>query len=151
MDRISPRKANISWRVTGIQLLNLACSETTLGGLFFSAMHCSAYLLVSRTSTSITLWFSVSRNLNKYSKIDELCAKLIGPVSSWNLGSCKANVPGSTTENHGPLLAGTASLICERQRALYSIKCVLRIFWQTWMHILMNKKIFRRFVNTGSV
>jgi hypothetical protein len=23
-------------------------------------------------------------------------------------------------------------LICERQRALYGIKCVLRIFWQTW-------------------
>ena len=31
-------------------------------------------------------------------------------------------------------------LICERQRALYGIKCVLRIFWQTWLHILMNKK-----------
>jgi hypothetical protein len=26
-------------------------------------------------------------------------------------------------------------LICERQRALYGIKCVLRIFWQTWLHI----------------
>ena len=25
-------------------------------------------------------------------------------------------------------------LICECQRALYGIKCVLRIFWQTWMH-----------------
>ena len=31
-------------------------------------------------------------------------------------------------------------LICERQRALYGIKCVLRIFLQTWLHILMNKK-----------
>ena len=31
-------------------------------------------------------------------------------------------------------------LICERQRALYGIKCVLRIFWQTWLHILTNKK-----------
>jgi hypothetical protein len=28
-------------------------------------------------------------------------------------------------------------LICERKRALYSIKCVLRIFWQTWLHILI--------------
>jgi hypothetical protein len=25
-------------------------------------------------------------------------------------------------------------------RALYSIKCVLRIFWQTWLHILTNQK-----------
>jgi hypothetical protein len=33
-------------------------------------------------------------------------------------------------------------IICERQRALYGIKCVLRIFWQTWLHILivMDKK-----------
>ena len=31
-------------------------------------------------------------------------------------------------------------IICERERALYGIKCVLGIFWQTWMHILMNKK-----------
>jgi hypothetical protein len=31
-------------------------------------------------------------------------------------------------------------LICERQRALYGIKCVLRIFWQTWLHILMDVK-----------
>ena len=30
-------------------------------------------------------------------------------------------------------------LICERKRALYSIKCVLRIFWQTWLHILIAK------------
>ena len=31
-------------------------------------------------------------------------------------------------------------LICERQWALYGIKCVLRIFWQTWQHIQTNKK-----------
>ena len=31
-------------------------------------------------------------------------------------------------------------ILCERQRALYGIKCVLRIFWQTWLHILTNKK-----------
>jgi hypothetical protein len=31
-------------------------------------------------------------------------------------------------------------ILCERQRALYGIKCVLRIFWQTWLHILMDKK-----------
>ena len=29
-------------------------------------------------------------------------------------------------------------IICERQRALYGIKCVLRIFWQTWLYILTN-------------
>ena len=33
-------------------------------------------------------------------------------------------------------------ILCERQRALYGMKCVLRIFWQTWMHILTNKKNF---------
>jgi hypothetical protein len=32
--------------------------------------------------------------------------------------------------------------ICERQRPLYGIKCVLRIFWQTWLHILTEKKIW---------
>ena len=31
-------------------------------------------------------------------------------------------------------------LIWECQRALYGIKCVLRIFWQTWLYILTNKK-----------
>jgi hypothetical protein len=31
-------------------------------------------------------------------------------------------------------------ILYERQRALYGIKCVLRIFWQTWMHILTNIK-----------
>ena len=31
-------------------------------------------------------------------------------------------------------------LICERQRAFYDIKCVLRIYWQTWLHMLMDKK-----------
>ena len=31
-------------------------------------------------------------------------------------------------------------LLCERQQALYGIKCVLRIFWQTWLHILTDKK-----------
>ena len=29
-------------------------------------------------------------------------------------------------------------IICECQRALYGMKCVLRIFWQTWLHILKN-------------
>jgi hypothetical protein len=41
--------------------------------------------------------------------VDELGAKMTGPVSTGNLGSGKSNVPGSTTEIHGPLLAGTAS------------------------------------------
>ena len=31
--------------------------------------------------------------------------------------------------------------ICERKRALDGIQCVLRIFWQTWLHKLMNKTI----------
>ena len=33
-------------------------------------------------------------------------------------------------------------LICEREWALYGIKCVLRIFWQTWLDIVTNKKKF---------
>ena len=33
-------------------------------------------------------------------------------------------------------------ILFERQRALYGIKCVLRIFWQTWLYILTNKKKF---------
>ena len=33
-------------------------------------------------------------------------------------------------------------IICEHQRALYGIICVLRIFWQTWLHILTDKKKF---------
>ena len=37
-----------------------------------------------------------------------------------------------------PLLG---KVICERQRALYGIKCVLRIIWQTWLYILTNKNI----------
>jgi hypothetical protein len=28
----------------------------------------------------------------------------------------------------------------ERQRALYGVKYVLSIFWQTWLDILRNKK-----------
>jgi hypothetical protein len=31
-------------------------------------------------------------------------------------------------------------IICERQRALYGIKCVLRIFGKTWLNIVTNKK-----------
>jgi hypothetical protein len=31
-------------------------------------------------------------------------------------------------------------ILCERQRALYGLKCVLTIFWQTWLHILMDKQ-----------
>jgi hypothetical protein len=31
-------------------------------------------------------------------------------------------------------------ILCERKWALYGIKCILRIFWQTWLHIVMNKK-----------
>ena len=31
-------------------------------------------------------------------------------------------------------------LICERERALYGMKCVLRIFWQTWLHIYWRIK-----------
>ena len=45
---------------------------------------------------------------------------------------------------------GHSLFICELQRALYGIKCVLRIFWQTWLHILMH--IFSlHIVNTFSV
>jgi hypothetical protein len=33
-------------------------------------------------------------------------------------------------------------IICERQRALYGIKCVLGFFSQTWLHILTDKKKF---------
>ena len=33
---------------------------------------------------------------------------------------------------------GHSLFICERQRALYGIKCVLRIFWQTLLHILIH-------------
>jgi hypothetical protein len=33
-------------------------------------------------------------------------------------------------------------IICELQRALYGIKCVLRIFKQTWLNILWKKKKF---------
>ena len=36
-------------------------------------------------------------------------------------------------------------LICERQRALYGIKCVLRISWQTWLHIYCTNKLFWAF------
>ena len=32
-------------------------------------------------------------------------------------------------------------LICERQRALYGIKCVLGIFWQTWLTYWRIQKI----------
>jgi hypothetical protein len=32
------------------------------------------------------------------------------------------------------------NIICERQRSLYGITCVLRIFWQTWLHILTEIK-----------
>ena len=39
------------------------------------------------------------------------------------------------------LCSGYKQLICERQRALYGIKCVLRIFWQTWQHIYWRIKI----------
>jgi hypothetical protein len=42
-----------------------------------------------------------------------------------------------TTETRNPCV-----IICERQRTLYGIKCVLRIFWQTWLYILTNKKEF---------
>jgi hypothetical protein len=42
-------------------------------------------------------------------------------------------------------------LLCERQRALYGIKCVLRIFWQTWLHILMDIKKNLYIVNTSRV
>jgi hypothetical protein len=35
----------------------------------------------------------------------------------------------------------TFALLCERQRALYGIKCVLRIFGQTWLYIIEEKKI----------
>ena len=37
-------------------------------------------------------------------------------------------------------MSDCGKLICERQRVLYGIKCVLRIFCQTWLHILVDKK-----------
>ena len=43
---------------------------------------------------------------NNY-KMDELGVKLTGPVSPWNLDSGKSNVPGYTTETHGPLLTSS--------------------------------------------
>ena len=37
---------------------------------------------------------------------------------------------------------GVPKVICEHQPALYGIKCVLRIFWQTWLHMYWRIKIF---------
>ena len=42
---------------------------------------------------------------------------------------------------YGMVIANT-TLLCECQRALYGIQCVLRIFWQTWLDIVTNKKNF---------
>jgi hypothetical protein len=55
--------------------------------------------------------FRLIKLLKNTIKMDELGAKMTDLVSTGNLGSGKSNVPGSTTEIHGHLLAGTASSI----------------------------------------
>jgi hypothetical protein len=42
-------------------------------------------------------------------------------------------------------------LLCERQWALYGIKCVLRIFWQIWLCTYWRIKKNWRFINTFRV
>ena len=46
--------------------------------------------------------------------MDELGVKLTGPVSPSNLDSGKSNVPGYTTETHGPLLSSSILIFFHR-------------------------------------